>query len=242
MPQITDSKYMVMAGWDDVPHLDKQAIDELAKEMRPHERDARSRGVPSLGSGAIYPVPESDLVCEPFQVPAHWAMVYAMDVGWNRTAAIWGAWDRDSDIVYLWSEHYRGEAPPSVHADAIKSRATWIAGVIDPAARGRSQKDGDELLQMYLDLGLDLTPANNSREAGIFQVLQRMESGRLKIFRTLQNTLAEFRLYRRDEKGRVVKENDHLMDCMRYLIVSGLDIAYTIPTTVYNNRKPVSGY
>lgn len=242
MPEITPSKYLVMAGWNDVPHLDQKDIEELSSSMRPHERDARSKGIPSLGSGAIYPIPESDLVCEPFQVPAHWAMCYAMDVGWKRTAAIWGAWDRESDIVYLWSEHYRGEAEPSVHATAIRSRAPWISGVIDPAARGRGQKDGDQLLQMYLDLGLELTPANNSVEAGIFQVLERMSTGRLKIFSTLQNTLAEFRLYRRDEKGKIVKENDHLMDCMRYLIVSGLEIAHTIPLQAHNSRQALSGY
>jgi hypothetical protein len=44
-----------------------------------------------------------------------------------------------------------------------------------------------------------------------------MSTGRLKVFRSMQQWLAEFRLYRRDERGRVVKDNDHLMDCTRYL-------------------------
>jgi hypothetical protein len=44
-----------------------------------------------------------------------------------------------------------------------------------------------------------------------------MSTGRLKVFRNLSAWLEEFRLYRRDEKGRVVKENDHIMDAMRYL-------------------------
>ena len=239
MPEITNSKYLVMAGWSDVPHLDAKAIEELRESTPPHLRDAREFGKPSLGSGAIYPIPESEIICDPFQVPAHWPMVYGMDVGWKRTAAIWGAWDRESDVVYLWSEHYRGGAEPSVHADAVRRRAEWIPGVIDPAAKGRSQVDGKQLMQMYQELGLNLTPAKNAVEAGIHEVWQRFSSGRLKVFSTLQNTLAEFRLYRRDDKGRVVKENDHLMDAMRYLVVSGLDMACTVPVFVQGDRPMV---
>jgi hypothetical protein len=58
-------------------------------------------------------------------------------------------------------------------------------------------------------------------------VYQRLSSGRLKIFTTLQNTLTELRMYKRDEHGKVVKEFDHLMDCMRYMVLSGLERAAT---------------
>lgn len=54
-----------------------------------------------------------------------------------------------------------------------------------------------------------------------------MSTGKIKIFSTLSNFLDEYRIYRRDENGRVVKENDHLMDCFRYLVMSGRDIAAT---------------
>jgi hypothetical protein len=37
----------------------------------------------------------------------------------------------------------------------------------------------------------------------------------------------EYRLYRRDEKGRIVKANDHLMDATRYAVRSGLTRAKT---------------
>jgi hypothetical protein len=97
--------------------------------------------------------------------------------------------------------------------------------VIDPAARGRSQKDGEQLLQNYIDLGLQLLPADNSRESGLYNVHQRLATGRLKVFRSMTNWLMEYRIYRRDEKGHVVKEKDHLMDATRYLVVSGLEVA-----------------
>lgn len=100
-----------------------------------------------------------------------------------------------------------------------------MPGVIDPASRGRTQIDGQQLFNRYKGLGLDITVANNAVETGLYDVWQRMSSGRLKVFRSCVNWVNEFRLYRRDDKGRVVKENDHLMDAMRYMIVSGVQRA-----------------
>lgn len=223
------SKFVVMATWDDAPHLSKEEKDQLWSAMPPHQRDARSKGIPQLGSGAIYPVNETEIVVDDFQIPEHWPKAFALDVGWNRTAAVWMAWDRESDVVYIYSEHYRGQAEPSVHAQGIKARGDWIPGVIDPAARGRSQVDGKQLMQDYIDLGLDLEVAFNGVESGIYEVWQRLSSGRLKVFKSCGNWLSEFRLYRRDEKGRIVKEKDHLMDTTRYGIMSGLERAITKP-------------
>lgn len=228
------SRYCLQMGWNDSPHLSEEQKANYLAALPPFQRDARSKGIPQLGSGAIYPVQESDVFIDDFPVPEFWPRVYAMDVGWNRTAALWLAWDRDNDIVYQFSEYYRGQAEPSIHAEAIRSRGEWLPGVIDPAARGRSQKDGSQLLQDYIDLGLDITTAFNGTESGIYQVWQRLSTGKLKIFKSCVNTQKEFRLYRRDEKGKIVKENDHLMDCLRYGIMSGLERAMTKP----KEKKP----
>jgi hypothetical protein len=229
VPEISASKYTVFAGWDDVPHLDERTKRELLASTPPHLRDARSKGIPSLGAGAIYPVEESEIVCPDMPIPDHWPRAYALDVGWNRTAAVWGALDREADVLYLYAEHYRGQAEPSIHADAIKARGDWINGVIDPAARGRSQADGEQLFQKYVDLGLRLTPAINAREAGIYEVWTRLSTGRLKVFASMRSWLAEYRIYRRDERGHIVKENDHLMDTTRYLVMSGIAEARVKP-------------
>lgn len=229
MPEITSSRYLVQAGWDDVPHLDADTKRELLASTQPYLRDARSKGIPSLGAGAIYPVEESAITVEPFAIPAYWRRAYGLDVGWNRTAAIWAAHDTNTDTVYLYAEHYRGQAEPSVHATAIRARGEWVPGAIDPASRGRSQRDGEQLLQNYLDLGLKLTKADNAVDAGIDDVWMRLATGRLKVFRTCLNWLAEYRLYRRDEKGKIVKAHDHLMDGTRYLIRTGLGIATVAP-------------
>ena len=218
------TKWVTIAGWDDAPHLSDEAKASLAESYLPHERAARTQGIPTLGAGVVYPVPEQEITVAPFELPKFWRRGYALDVGWNRTAALWGALDPDSDILYLYSEHYRGEAEPSVHAEAIRGRGAWIPGVVDPASRGRSQQDGTQLIVRYRRFGLELTEANNSVESGICEVWERLSSGRLKVFSTLVNWLGEYRIYRRDEKGRIVKSNDHLMDCSRYLVVSGIPL------------------
>ena len=192
-------------------------------------REARTKGVPSMGAGAIYPVPESVVVCDPFDIPEYWPKAYGLDVGWNRTAAVHGAWDRHSDTVYLYAEHYMGQAAPAIHADAIKQRGDWIWGAIDPASAGSSQQDGKTLRGEYQRLGLNLVDADNTVEAGIHSCYQRMVSGRMKVFTTMRNWLAEFRIYRRNEHGKIVKENDHLMDATRYLIMTGLKMGKTAP-------------
>jgi phage terminase large subunit-like protein len=223
------TRAVLMATWQDAPHLTEEMKTAMLETYPPFQRDARSKGIPQLGSGAIYPVAESDVLCESFEIPEHWPRVFAMDVGWNRTAVAWLAIDRESQTAYLYSEHYRGQAEPSIHAEAVRARGEWIPGVIDPAARGRSQKDGEQLMQQYQDLGLNLTAADNAVEAGIYAVWQRLSGGRLKVFKTCQNWLSEYRLYRRDDKGRIVKSNDHLQDAVRYGLMSGLDIAITKP-------------
>jgi Terminase RNaseH-like domain len=221
------SKYVVQAGWDHAPHLSERAKADLLKEIPLHQRDARTKGVPMLGRGAIYPVPEEDFIVPAFAIPEHFPRGYGLDVGWNRTAAIWGARDLDSDTLYLYAEHYAGEQKPPMHAAAIKGKGEWIPGRIDPAARGRGQVDGEQLLQNYIDLGLNLEPADNAVEAGIHLVLTRLVTGRLKVFAHLVNWLAEFRRYQRDKTGKVKKGNDHAMDATRYLVTPDLDFLRT---------------
>jgi len=227
--------------WDDVPHLDAKTKEQLLQSIPPHQRDARTKGIPILGAGQIYPVPEEIVLCDPFELPKHWPRAYGMDVGWNRTAAAWGAWDRDSDVVYLYSEHYHGQQPPSVHADAIRRRGDWLPGAIDPASAGANQKDGTSLIAEYQALGLNLYPADNTVETGLHACYQRMAAGGLKVFRTCRNWISEFRIYRRDERGKVVKENDHLMDCTRYLIMTGLMLATINPADYRDMRDEVDG-
>jgi hypothetical protein len=226
------SKFVVNLTWEDAAHLSKEDKEAILSGCLPHERDARSKGIPQLGSGAIYPLVEDDIVCEPFSLPEKWPRACGMDVGWKKTAAIWGAYNPKEDCWYLYSEYYRGYAEPSVHADGIGARGKWLPIAVDCHSDRHSEAGATSLLNTYERLGLNVCMANNGAgtlDSSILDVYQRLSSGRIKIFKHLANTLGEFRIYRRDPNGKIVKENDHLMDAMRYLIMSGSSIMEPVP-------------
>ena len=235
-PEEASQRFVVNATWDDAPHLSKHDRDELWASVPVYQRDARAKGIPQLGSGAIYPIGEEEVLVPDFEFPDYWPRVYGMDVGWNWTAAVWVAHDRENDIAYLYSGYKQGQEKPPVHVNAINARGSWIPGVIDPASQGSSQRDGEKLVTEYRDLGLNLSFAENAVEAGIHAVWLRLATGRLKIFKSCAQWFEEFRLYRRDEKGKVVKINDHLMDATRYLIMSGIQRAELMPVETYAAR------
>lgn len=235
-------RFVTFFSWEhDAPHLSQEARDEILKSIPPHQRRARTEGVPYLGSGTIYSVPLETILVDPFPIPDFWPRCFGMDVGWNRTAAIWLAIDREHDIAYAYSEHYVGQEEPLLHAAAIKGsgygneRGAWIPGVIDPASKQKNQSEGKALLKSYRDLGLKLELANNAVEAGIYEVWQRLSTGRLKFFRHLKNLQWEYNIYRRNDKGQVVKKNDHICDSLRYACVSGLKLAKVPP-----GKEPVN--
>lgn len=216
----SQSKAILQIGWDDAPWLTEATKERLLEDTPEHMKEARRSGAPAMGSGNVYTTPVEKVMCDPFTIPESWPRLYAMDVGWNRTAVIWGALDPNTDTLYFYDEHYIGKELPAKHAFDVRSRGEWIPGCIDPAARGRSQGDGQQLMRQYIDLGLELRAAKNDVEAGISLVNQRLASGKLKVFSTCQNWLKEYLIYRRDKNGKVVKEDDHAQDAGRYVVLN----------------------
>jgi hypothetical protein len=231
---LPSSRVLINAGWDDVPHLDTQAKAELLEETPHWLRDSRSRGIPSLGVGAIYPIPRKQVEVANFPIPSHWPRCYSLDVGWNWTAVLWCAFDREASTKYLYACYKASEELPSVHADAIKARGTWIPGLIDPAANNRNPRDGERLMVEYTSLGLNLTKANNAVEAGLVQCWRDLSIGRTKVFAVGMDPFWwEYGLYHRDEKGKIVKKDDHLMDDMRYIHNSGAEVWAVKPADAF---------
>jgi len=168
-----------------------------------------------------------DVSYTPLLIPPHWPQCWALDPGYNVTAAVAMALDPSTDTVYVWGIYRRATATVSVNIAALRTLFPWQPAVVDPAAGGRNQSDGERIIDQYAQQGMELTPANNAVEAGIMAVYDRLVSGRLRFAAHLTELEWEFGVYRRDEKGRVVKEDDHLMDAVRYGVMSGLDLAKT---------------
>ena len=232
------SRYVQMATWDDAPHIseeEKKRIWDLAPYW---EREARKTGAPFLGSGNVYRVDKTKFESTPFPLrrelavglrpedpfePDNWPRAFGMDVGWKWTAIAWFIQSPDTNVTYLYKVFKGNRMEPSQIVDAIRAEGIWIPGVIDPSAAGRSQRDGGQLIKAYRDLGVQLSAAANSVNGGIVKVTQMLESGVLRVFSDCDAWFEEYRKYRIDLSGNIVKTDDHLMDATRYFVLSGLD-------------------
>lgn len=224
---VGNTKWAIQVQQDEVPEEQIPTEErEAFKDLPPHIKEARTKGIPSVGAGKIYPISEDDIVVEPFTIPRDWPKAYGADPGWGKFAAVWGAVDPNTGVIYLYDEYYRGQTEPASHAASIRARGSWMYGAMDFA--GQSQ--GKTMLQQYSELGLNVVAADKEVDAGILAVYRAMCEGRLKVFNTLGNWIKEFRIYRYNSKtGKVHKEFDHLMDSTRYLVKTGINLAEKQP-------------
>lgn len=232
---------VVKAGWADAPHLDAAEKKRLRAGIRAHEVAAREKGEPTLGVGRVFPIQEGEISVPRFEIPKGCGRVFGLDFGWsNPTACVWLAYDADADIVYVTDVYAKSEATPADHAATILARGAPV-GVCDPAGQSAGQADGQSLMGQYAAHGLPLEKAENAVEAGLMQLLERMQSGRFKVFADLEGWFSEFRVYRRGRDGRIVKRHDHLMDATRYAVVSGL-ARLQDRAPIVDFRRKVSGW
>jgi hypothetical protein len=63
--------------------------------------------------------------------------------------------------------------------------------------------------------GEDEGTGGNSVEAGVVEMLDRMQTGRFKVFSHLNDWFEEFRMYHRKD-GKIVKLDDDLISATRY--------------------------
>jgi hypothetical protein len=156
-------------------------------------------------------------------IPAHWKQIIGLDFGWDHpTAAVRLVLDEQNDIIHVVSAYRQSEAAPLIHAAAIRPWGEWIP-VAWPHDALQHDKRGDQFFKIYADLGLSMISEHaqfadkrgNSVEAGLMEILQRMQTGRWKVDRTLTQWWEEFRMYHRKD-GQVVKEREDLMAATRY--------------------------
>ena len=211
---------------DDAEHYTPEERAKIIASYPAHEREARAKGIPTLGSGRIFPVPEEDITVAPFEIPKHWVQIGGIDFGWDHpTAGAHLAWDRDTDCIYLVNGYRKREATPIIHAAALKSWGTWIPWAWPHDGLQHDKGSGDQLAGQYRAQGLNLLQeratfedGTNGVEAGVIDMLDRMQTGRFKVFSTVQEFFEEMRLYHRKD-GRIVKERDDLISAARYALM-----------------------
>ena len=232
---IKDGQALIQATWDDAPHMTGEIRKQILEALPPHERKMREKGIPVLGSGLVFPLPEEDLLCDPIDIPDHWPRLCGIDFGWDHpTAVTWIAWDRDSDVVYVYDSYSLRQETVPVHSSAINARGKWIPVIWPMDGRQADKGSGKNLTEQYRkesvnmlrehfsnppSQGMKEGTGGNSVEAGIQQMLTRFQTKRLKIFKNQGKLLEELRMYHRKD-GKIVPIHDDVISALRYCVMS----------------------
>ena len=220
-------RFVIGMTIEEALHYSAEERQRIIDSYPPHERECRTKGIPVLGSGRIFPVEESKIAVEHREFPKHWARIGGMDFGWDHPfSAVELVHDRDTDTVYVARCYRLKESTPVEHAAALRrwgKSLNW-AWPRD-GKRETLEGAGIALAEQYREQGLTMLhecaqfeDGSVSVEAGLMAMLDRMRTGKLKVFREHLDWFEEFRLYHRKD-GKVVKEGDDLLCATRYALM-----------------------
>lgn len=228
-----DRAYVSMS-WADNPHLAPEVIAEMERKYasRPHELEARRNGVPSLGSGACYPVPDEWLLIPDFRPPLAWPHAIGGDFGWtNPTAFARLAKNPADGQVVLYGFHKAAMMPVKDHVDVIRRWEDAEGRMLkfpDKSAFNATLLDGKSVMEEYNKHGVIWEDIERRGvEGGIAGVLELMLTNRFKVCESCSLILKEKSLYARDDKGKVIKRDEfhgeHGLDAVR-VAVDNIDL------------------
>lgn len=227
MNEKNDNRIITNMTIDDVGHITPEQRSAIIERYPEHEREARINGTPMRGEGVVFPVPQAAIVCAPFSIPDYFPRIGGMDFGWGHPfAAIELVHDTEADIVYVTKAYRQKEKTPLEHAAAIKPWGAWLPWAWPRDGRRETLEGaGQPLAKQFGEHGLTMNGTHAqfadgsvSVEAGIMDMLDRMQTGRFKVFNHLSEWLEEFRNYHRED-GVVVKEDEDLLCATRYALM-----------------------
>ena len=231
---------MVNAGWNDVDHLTEEAQRIMLAATPQHLVAAVTKGIPVLGSGAVFNVGDEEIVYHDVEVSPDWDHLCGFDIGFtgDPTAGILVAKEPSTGIYYIYDEYGSEDNniyTPSDHVPHLfRKRCNNIPVAFDSAANAKTGASGASVADMYRDMGINMLPesfknpralrqGNVSYKAilpGLVKMEEMMKAGQLKVHVRCRNWWREFRKYSYDEKGHPTDKDNHWIDASRYAIMS----------------------
>lgn len=210
---------------DDNPFLPPSFVENLKKEYAGTVfYDRYILGKWTLAEGLVYPMFGDSCIVQ--DIPGTGDYYISIDYGTHNpfSAGLWCVTKTEAVRIgeyYYCGREERKEKTPEEYYSEVKS----LAGgrdikclIVDPSADAfiATVKKHHEF---------KVRGAVNDVLPGIQTTAEMIASGKLKIHESCENAIREFGLYRWDEKAesdRVVKENDHAMDEIRYMVMTVL--------------------
>jgi phage terminase large subunit-like protein len=227
MDEPSPDRAFVSMTIDEAEHIPPAERARIIAGYLPHEREARARGVPMLGSGRIFTTAEESILEPPLEhIPAYWAKIWGIDIGIGHPfAAALLIWDKDNDIIHVHHTIRMPDALSIVHAAAMKRVGAGVP-VAWPKDAGDRHGDAAPMVTAYRGHGLTMLPEHAtwpeggySTEAGITEWDEREKTGRIKFAAHLSEALEERRFYHRKD-GQIVKLQDDILSAIRIGIMA----------------------
>jgi phage terminase large subunit-like protein len=234
---------IVVVDMDDNPYLSEKEKEIALQGLSSEERQARKSGQFVALTGLIYQDFKKDLHVLPYEqllnednapeLPPNSNVYVGIDPGMRNRAAVLFSYMQPDGSLYIFDELYeQGKTVADIAEMYHKILAqyqvfpTW--NVIDPAARNKNHQTGRSDQMEYMDHGINTIPGQNSVEAGINRVREKLQNGQLFIYDNCTNLIRETTKYRwkepprTGEDGRPVptKKDDHALDALRYIVMS----------------------
>lgn len=225
----TGKLYFQSATWADAPHMTPEVIAELLAGYPAYQRDLRSKGIPVLGSGAVYPFSEEEIneaiTIEDIKAkPYGYKLLWSCDFGYssNDTAdpstLLLCAYDVEADKVYTVKEwnskndgkHNRLAHLPEHMASIIKASAFPYAPLLVPHD-GKRQIEGTNSTRLseFKRLGINVLP-------NVFEIPFQLTQGAIdkpKHSRSLHWTIQY--LCKLFDEGKLKLDVNHLPETMK---------------------------
>jgi hypothetical protein len=174
----------------------------------------------------VFPIDEDEVAEDSFPIPNHWPQLGGMDFGWDHpSAGVRVAWDRDADTLHIIATHRAKAQTPALFAASVRPWGEWLPWAWPHDGLQHDKGSGEQLAAQYKAQGLRMLPlkatfedGTNGVEAGVMEMLDRMQTGRLKVFRHLRDWFEEFNLYHRKD-GLIVKLGEDLLSATRYAVM-----------------------
>jgi Terminase RNaseH-like domain len=241
--EFSPDRTFVQMGIEDVPptgHIKPEDRARIIAGYPEHERDARSKGEPMLGSGKIYQTPEAEIIEDsrpPLELPRYWRWGAGIDIGidhpWAYALLVW---DTDQDVIHVLAELRVSGQTPGQHFALIRGLEQRLFGrhmnfpIAWPADAGtRDKGSGEPVKNLYKQYGLRMMTesathpnvkglAATSLEGGVQEIDLREKNGKWKVARSCVLYLEERRLYHRKD-GEIVRLRDDTLSAARYAMM-----------------------
>lgn len=243
----------IIVDMDDNPYLTEENKTDTLKGFDANVRKARKEGRFVHFAGliysefnptehVIYKIEEKPFAANRFEITnsitgvtrrRNVTIFVGIDPGLVTCAVEWAAVDEDDNMV-VFDELYLHEFVISEVCEQIKKNNAFHEiepdyYIIDPKSADRNKQTGKRDQMVFTEHGIHTFPGDNTVEAGIQLVKQRLRENKLVISTNCKGLIQEFKMYRwkeqsnrteEDQKPVVIKKDDHALDALRYMVMS----------------------